>query len=83
MRHKILALVFISLVAALFLFSGCGRMEKAPEKAPEAAPDAAPEEAIESTEAEVSQASEEIVEMEEELDAEQVDLDVASLFEDY
>lgn len=79
MRHKILALVFISLVAALFLFSGCGRMEKSPEKAPEAAP----EEAIESTEAEVSQASEEIVEMEEELDAEQVDLDVASLFEDY
>ncbi len=76
MRHIILALTFISLVALLLILSGCG-------KAPSLAGEPAAGEVIQSTEVEVTQASEDVVELEKELNIDEVDLEIASLFDDY
>ena len=70
MRHTILALVFILLVAAL-LISGCA---KAPAEEKGLAPD---------NEVEVQQESDEVAELEKDLDVEEVDLELDSLFSDY
>ncbi|MBW3011334.1 hypothetical protein KY335_03955 [Candidatus Woesearchaeota archaeon] len=69
MRHKILALVFILLIGTLVI-SGCA---KAPAEG-SIAPD---------NEVEVQEASEDVAQLEQDLDVDQVDLEIASLFEDY
>ncbi|MCK4670192.1 MAG: hypothetical protein KAT43_03235 [Nanoarchaeota archaeon] len=77
MRHIILALTFTLMVAALLILSGCGKVSAPADKT------TAVGEAIESTEVEVTQASEDLVELEKELDIDEVDLEIASLFADY
>jgi PBP1b-binding outer membrane lipoprotein LpoB len=70
MRHQILALVFILLIGTLVI-SGCA---KAPAEKEAMAP---------GNEVKVQEGSEDIAELEQDLNVDQVDLEVASLFEDY